>query len=417
MSAVRAYISQAKLRHNVGVLKAHCSPPAGVFAVVKANGYGLDAALVAQSVVDKVDGFAVVSIEEAEQVFPHAGGKTILALRPIHVDADTELIRLAAERQFHCAICCEEALRYVETVLAEGSTRLAIHVQIDTGMGRAGIRPENAAELIRAVQESRLVHLAGVFSHFATADTADLTFAQEQTETFRRFLSETGLDKRTDVIRHLCNSAGTFRVPPAHFDMVRPGMALYGYLCDEFHGQYDLQPVVRVEAPLTQVKAIPTGQTCGYGRTFRTRRDSVIGLVSMGYADGVQRRLSNKGCMRIGPHYVPIIGRVSMDQTIVDLTELPNTAAGMTVIVIDDRIDSRCNVQAIANTVGTICNEIVTSLGPRVQRVLTDLDEGQAPIHGMATSAPTTDIPTTGPEQHHIGIQQDPPHKGHVTPM
>jgi alanine racemase len=365
----------------VQALQAKFTGPTRLCAVVKANAYGLNAELIVSAIGDLCQAFAVVTIPEAEAISPLIPGKLLLAMRPAFGGMDPELLKLAAHRQITITISSLEGARYVQSVLAKLNLSLDCHLKIDTGMGRGGSAIDQAGAILAFLHEnSRFLRVTGVFSHFAQADASDTTFTNEQIATFRQFTSDHHLLDDPAVICHLANSLGTLRCPQAHFDMVRPGIVLYGYTCQGHHRQFPLKPAVRVEAPLIQVKKIPAGQTCGYARSFTAPCPMTIGLVPMGYADGVRRVLSNKGVMKIGQQVVPILGRISMDQTIIDLTQIPNPHEGMTVTVIDDQFDSPCNVQALATASQTVCHEILTGLGSRVKRVLVPVMDSHPPI-------------------------------------
>ena len=370
-TAVRAYVSGARLRHNVAAVKGHCADGVRFCAVVKADGYGHDASLVVGALAGdpNVDWFGVRTIGEGLLIHRWVKGKPIMVLGPIFSGIEPELVRLAQGYGFHCGVCSAAAVRYVDGVLGSAGTPLGVHLKVDTGMGRLGCAPGAAVEICGAIGASRNLKLAGIYTHLATADETDLTFAQEQLAVFDGVLAQNGLAKDATVIKHTCNSAGALRLPGGHFDMVRVGIALYGYLCEELHGQYDLRPVLRLEAPLVEVKQIRAGQSCGYGRTFIASADMTVGVLPVGYADGLQRCLSNRGSLRIAGQYVPIVGRVSMDNTIVDLTGVANPSEGDMVTVIDDDPASRCNAQGLADLAETIPYEMLTSIGPRVQRV------------------------------------------------
>ena len=370
-ATVRAYVSEARLRHNVAVVRGHCAAGVRFCAVVKADGYGHDAPLVAGGLADdpNVDCFGVRTIGEGLEIRPWTGGKPIMVLGPIFSGIEPELIRLAQAYGFHCGVCSGAAVRYVDGVLGSTGAPLGVHLKVDTGMGRLGCAPGAAVEMCEAIGASGNLRLAGIYTHLATADEIDLTFAQEQLAVFDNVLNETGLAEDATVLKHACNSAGALRLPGGHFDMVRVGIGLYGYLCGELHEQYDLRPALRLEAPLVEVKQIRAGQSCGYGRTFVASADMTAGVLPIGYADGFLRCLSNRASLRIAGQYVPVIGRVSMDNTIVDLTGVAKAREGDIVTVIDDDPGSSCNAQGLADLAETIPHEMLTSIGPRVQRV------------------------------------------------
>ena len=379
--AVTAYISEGNIRRNVATFRGAVADGVSVCAVVKAGAYGHGAGIVASAVAEEVDSLAVYTVEEAEEIHSCVGGKSILVFRPICGATAGEDIGLAAARGWHCTVCSVDGVRHIDSTLRRGSDkkerwvknppyRLKVHLKIDTGMGRSGCSVEEAGGLVGEIRGSAGLELVGVYTHFATADEEDLSFAREQLGRFKAVLAETGLAVDGTVIKHACNSAGALRLPEAHFDMIRPGIGLYGYICEELHGRFGLRPVMRVEAPLVLVKTVSAGWSCGYGRTFTAQRETMIGIVPVGYADGLPRALSNRAELRIGDKRAAIIGNVSMDQTIVDLSEVADPHEGMVVTVIDDDSGSFCNAQALATRAGTIPYEILTGVGARVRRVV-----------------------------------------------
>ncbi|MCK5270711.1 MAG: alanine racemase [Sedimentisphaerales bacterium] len=379
---LRAYISRDNLRHNAAVLKSRCEAGTKLCVEVKADAYGHHAKLVVPCLVDLADMFAVASIEEAEEIYPllqNFRDKPILVHRPLFAGMDVRQIELARTRGFHCTICSREGLRYAREGLRYAAEQLDgslpalnVHLQIDTGMGRLGCPDQDALMLLQLIEQDKNFCLRGVYTHFAAADEDDLSFTYEQLGLFQNFLADSGLDQHNDILKHTANTSATLRVPQAHFDMVRCGIGIYGYR-DFINGvaePVNLLPALRIEATLIQVKNLKAGHSCGYGRAFIAPRDMTIGIVSVGYNDGLLRSLSNRAVFRYGKLYLPIIGRVSMDLTIIDLSLVNNPAEGMKVIVIDDQPDSLCNAAALAKQADTIPNEILTSVGNRVKREL-----------------------------------------------
>ena len=374
LKTVHAYVSRSRLQHNADLLKSLIGPHTRLCAMVKANAYGLDARNVVAALASHVHAFAVASLEEAETIHPFANGHPILATCPLFAGIDPALVRLAQARSLHTTIVSPDALAYLQAALDPNAPPLHVHLKIDSGMGRLGCEPHDAPALLGALAHTPNLRLAGVYTHFATADEPDLDFAHEQLARFQSALQAAGFDQpRPTVTRHAANSSAALRLPAARLDMVRSGIALYGYLNhDDPADQPGFLPVVRVDAPVVQVRTLRQGQTCGYGRTFTAPCDLTVGIVPVGYADGLSRNLSNQAVMRHGPHLLPILGRISMDLTIIDLTNLPDPHEGMTVTVLDDQPDSPANAHAHARLSGTIPYEVLTSIGNRVKRVMTD---------------------------------------------
>ena len=376
---LRAYISRDNLRHNAAALKNRCGSGTNLCVEVKADAYGHRAKLVVPCLVDLADMFAVASIEEAEEIYPllrnlrDRQDKPILVHRPLFAGMDVRQIELAQARGFHCTVCSREGLRYATEQLDGSLPALNVHLQIDTGMGRLGCPDQDAIALLQLIEQDKKFCLKGAYTHFAAADEDDLSFTYEQLDLFQNFLTDSGLDRRSDILKHAANTSATLRVPQAHFDMVRCGIGIYGYrdFMKDDTEPVNLLPALRIEATLIQVKNLKAGHSCGYGRAFIAPRDMTIGIVSVGYNDGLLRSLSNRAVFRYGELYLPVIGRVSMDLTIIDLSLVSNPAEGMKIIVIDDQPDSLCNAAALARQADTIPNEILTSVGNRVKRELT----------------------------------------------
>ncbi len=362
--------SQALLK-NLANLKTLCKPNTKFCAVIKANGYGHGIREIAE-ILKKgpVDFFAVANVYEAAFIADITGQSKILILEPIHTAYSSQAVQLCAQKGFHCAIVDMEALRFVQDCLANSSDILNVHVKVETGMGRCGIEASQAAELIKKIRSFDKIRLAGVYTHFSTAAEKDLSFAQQQLEKFKEFLSEQSLIANNDVIIHAANSAAMLNMPEAHFDMVRCGIALFGWAEHRQTLNIKLVPAMKFEVPIVQLNCFAKGQTVGYGRTFTAQRDTIGAIVPVGYADNYWRLYSNSAVMKIGESYAKVIGRVSMDKTIIDVTDIPDAKIGQDVTVIDNDPESQCSVYKLAELADTICHEVLTSLPARALRVI-----------------------------------------------
>ncbi len=378
LKTVKARINADNLRHNAFRLKLLLGTSTRLCAVVKANAYGHDARLTVSNLGEEIaDCFMVSTIEEAEQIHHLTAGRKVLVTCPLYAGIDRELIRLAMARQFHCSICSSDALDYVSDVLrekydSENPARMRLHLKVDTGMSRLGCSVKESAFLAESVSESRYVKLAGIYSHMATADD-DVDFAHEQLRVYRNVLA--GTNEWTgyrSVIKHFSNTSGAIALPEARFDMVRCGIGLYGYtnLPAELESELDLKPALKIVAPLVHIKYLPAGRQIGYGCSYTTTRDTLIGVIPVGYADGFFRAYSNKAVLRCNGHDAPVIGKVSMDLTILDLTNVPNVTEGMEVTVIDDDKSSPCSAANLAKVADTVAYEVFIAIGNRVKREL-----------------------------------------------
>ncbi|OHB56448.1 MAG: alanine racemase [Planctomycetes bacterium GWF2_50_10] len=367
-----AHIYSDALIHNARTLSSHTGPKVKFCAVVKANAYGHGIAEVVNILKDgPVDFFAVASLYEAYYIAQMAIRQPVLVLEPLHPGQDKEQIILAARNSIHCTISSMEAAEYVQGVLANTPYILQLHVNIDSGMGRCGISPADGAKLLEKVNELKKLNLAGIYTHFATADEDDLSFAYEQLKTFNAFLDANSLKNRPNLIIHAANSAATIKMPQSHFNMVRCGVSLYGYFSrPQAHPQLKLRPAMRLEAPIVLIKPMPAGSPISYGRSFVAKRDTLVGLVPLGYADGYWRCFSNKAVMKVGEYVAPVIGRVCMDQALIDVTDVPGVHLGQKATILDNDHDSPCGAYALSQLAETIVYEIITCVHEHVDRVI-----------------------------------------------
>lgn len=367
----KIHIFSEALLNNLENLKNLCKPQTKFCAVIKANGYGHGIREIVEVLKKgQPDFFAVANVYEAAFIADIVGQLKILILEPIHTACSREAVYLCAQKGFHCTIVDGEALRFIQDCLQGTSDILNVHVKVETGMGRCGIEASQAAELIKRIRSFPNVRLAGVYTHFSTAAEKNLTFAEQQLEKFKKFLSKQSLIARKDVIIHAANSAAMLNMPESHFDMVRCGIALFGWAEHREALKINLQPAMKFEVPIVQLNRYKTGQTVGYGRTFTAWRDTIGAIVPVGYADNYWRLYSNCAVMKVGDNFAQVIGRVSMDKTIIDVTDIPDAKVGQFVTVIDNDPDSLCSVYRLAEMADTICHEVLTSVPSRALRVI-----------------------------------------------
>ena len=337
-----------------------------VMAVVKADAYGLGAVPIARALEGKCGFFGVSSIAEALEL-RKAGIRTpilILGRMPLsaYALAVREEIRITMFRY-------EDALALSAEAQKQGKTA-AIHFAVDTGMSRIGYQAtaEAADECAKIAALPGIVS-EGLFSHFACADCRDLTFAREQARLFAAFdqmLKDRGL---TIPLRHMDNSAGILNFG-AHYEMVRSGIVTYGmYPSNEVDpAALPLEPVMEWATRVAYIKTLPAGRTIGYGATYTTTRETVVATLPVGYADGYRRSLSGTGHVLIRGQKAPILGRVCMDQIMVDVTHIPDVALDDKVILIGRSGQETITADAMAAATGTINYEIVCGLSRRIPR-------------------------------------------------
>ncbi len=376
---VVAEINVNAIHHNLGLIRQVCKPGVRLCVALKANAYGHGVGVVAPALLEAgVEMGAVATIGEAIELRQVGWARPILCFGPTFA-ADSlaeraERIAAAVEYDLTPTVVDGYGLRDLEAEGIRQRRTIDYHVKVDTGMGRMGIAPDTALDLIERARELRHARLGGVYTHLATADEADLEFARHQLTWLGNLIERLAAIGIRAPLVHAANSSAVFMLPESHFDMVRPGLAVYGCRPSKhWPGNGELQPVLRVRSHLVLTKCVPTGHSVGYGRTFIARRPSVLGIVPIGYNDGYARSLSNRGIMGVaaggGPLVdAPVIGRVSMDQTVVDLTDLPSARVGDEVVAIDDRADRPNSVEAIAELLGTVPYEVTCLLGNRVRR-------------------------------------------------
>jgi alanine racemase len=321
-------------------------------AVVKAGGYGHGAVPVARAALAAgAWGLGVSTVEEAIEVRDLCPPTQILVLGGL---APEEMQAAAATG---CALTCYRADQMAALEQAADGP-VPVHLKIDTGMGRLGCTPADAPGLARTIAGSSRLRLAGTYTHFASADS-DPDFTRRQLELFKQTVAT--LDVQPGLL-HASNSAAVWRHPEAALDAVRVGISMYG--CDG----PGLRPALALRARIVHVKDIAAGQSVGYGATWRAGTAARIATVAIGYADGVHRSRSNQGELLVCGARVPLVGRVSMDSLTADVSTAPEARAGDIATLIGADGGERISAEEVAAWSVTVANEVLTSIGPRVER-------------------------------------------------
>ena len=365
-----ANISRLAVADNLRLLRSCLEPGTKLCAVVKGDCYGHGIELLLETITEQADWLAVVTGTEAIEIRELGYAGPLLMLFSVGAYGDDELAELIRRDVTLTAVNQVEADRLAKLARRLGQVA-QLHVMVDTGMTRSGILTGDAPELIDSIASRSELKLTGIYTHLATADESDKSFASEQIELFTSTVAQSG--KCDGILLHAANSAATIELPFAQLDMVRPGLSICGYQpADKVHNNLQLKPAMKLTAPLMQIKSVPVGTRCGYGLTYSFSRPSVIGLVPVGYADGYHRENSNRAVMQVGNKTAPVRGMVSMDQTIIDLTDIPEAAVGDEVTIISDNpSDANC-VNSLAELVGTVPQEITSRLGGRIRKQLVD---------------------------------------------
>jgi alanine racemase len=379
-SLLKAEIDLKAIAHNVKELRRITHPKARLMAVVKANGYGHGVIEVAQCALQNgASALGVARIEEGIQI-REAGIQTPILIFGYTV---AELAADLLEYDLIQSVYTAASARKLSRTAASMGKKIKAHLKVDTGMGRLGLLPQNlkpdnsAAINADALEETLAIagleglELEGMFTHFATADGADKSYAEKQLHLFMNYLKRLHQEGLNPPVRHAANSAALIDMPQSHLDMVRPGIAIYGlYPSDEVNKkQVSLKPAMALKARIIHLKKVPAGFNVSYGITHQTRKPTTIATVPVGYADGLSRLLSSRGQMLVHGQRVPIIGRVCMDLTLLDVGSIANVQMGDEVVIFGRQGNETLTVDEMASFLNTINYEIVSTITARVPRV------------------------------------------------
>ncbi|HHY59417.1 MAG TPA: alanine racemase [Clostridia bacterium] len=368
MRPVWVEVDLEAVAHNFHVVQKLTGAGTKVMAVVKANAYGHGAVEVARRLRQAGASYFGVATQQEALELREAGVEVpilILGFTPLE-DAEATVARGITQTVF--SLAQGEALSRAAVKLGRPA---AVHVKLDTGMGRLGVPPgEEAARLIEELAKLPGLVVEGVFSHLARADEEDKGPALAQIRRFREFLETLQRKGFVVPLRHLANSAAVMELPESHLNLVRPGIMLYGlYPSPERRPEgISLRPALSWKARIVQLKTVPPGTAISYGGSYVTERETLVATLPLGYADGLRRALSNRGEVIVRGRKVPIIGRVCMDQTMVDVTGIPGVAVGDVVTVIGREGDAEISAADMAGLLDTISYEVVVGIGPRVGR-------------------------------------------------
>ena len=371
MEYLRCYapVSLQAIGHNIGEVRKRLAPGVKLMAVIKADAYGHGACRVGKYLESQVDYFAVATLEEALELRESGITRPILILSYISPSQYPELV----EHNITQTIDSPEQADALEAAAARAGVRAKIHIAVDTGMTRIGfqVTEEEADRVARIAQLSHL-EMEGIFTHFSCADQEDKTYCGMQLEKFERMCRYLEERKVKIPIRHICNSAGIMEFDGYRFDMVRSGIVTYGlYPSEEVQkDRLNLIPAMEWKAHVIHVKDVEAGVSVGYGATYTTSRPVTrIATVSVGYADGYPRALSGKSSLLIHGKRAPILGRVCMDQMMVDVTEIPDVKVEDVVTLVGRDGNASISMEEIADPAMRFNYEMICSVGKRVPRI------------------------------------------------
>lgn len=366
-------IDLAAIAYNVQQIKTLLSPQTTLMAVVKADAYGHGAVSVAKTVTQAGAGaFAVATTPEGIELREARIKQPILVLGAAYTPDEVKAI---SHWQLQPTLCTpQQALLFSET-LGKLNQTLEVHLNIDTGMSRLGTSWQQAVEFVQLVQRLPNLKIAGIYSHFATADSPDQTIMRQQHQRFQKVMTQLAINpqKRLSQTRpclHISNSAAALTDPALHYDMVRVGLAIYGlYPAPHLCSTINLKPVMQVKAKVTQIKTIEAGTGVSYGYQYIAEKETRIAVVGIGYADGVPRNLSNKMKVLVRGEFLPQIGAITMDQLMIDVTSMPDLQVGEVVTLLGQEGENTISAEDWAADLGTISWEILCGFKHRLPRI------------------------------------------------
>ncbi|WP_102399085.1 alanine racemase [Haloimpatiens massiliensis] len=365
---VWAEIHLDKLASNMREIR-RVSKSKDIIAVVKADAYGHGALDVAPVFLENgANRLAVAVISEAVELRRGGIECPIMILGFTPPNLIDNLLRYDIEQTVYSYDFAEEISK-----MAVKSNKVAkIHIALDTGMGRIGFLPdENSVNQVYKISKLPNIIIEGIFSHFSAADEKDKEYTYKQLKHFNWFYNKLKDNGVNINIRHIANSAAIIDLPETHFEAVRPGIIQYGYYPSEevSKDKINIKPAMQLKTNVVHIKKIPAGEYIGYGRKFKTTRDTIIATLPVGYADGYTRLLFGKGKVIINNKFAPVVGRICMDQCMIDITDIKNVKVGTDVILIGETEEIKFNAEDAAAILGTISYEVVCMISKRVPRV------------------------------------------------
>ncbi len=379
-SIIWAEIDLKAIAHNVRELKRILRPEARLMAVVKANAYGHGIIEVArQALRHGAEALGVARVSEGVQLRKAGLDAPVLVFSYTPPDMAKKLVEFDLTQTVY-------SCQYAEALsVAAGTTgkKIKVHIKVDTGMGRLGLLPDRFRsfapdqDIINAVSEVETIaglqhlELEGIFTHFATADSQDRSYAKYQFEIFMELLNQLHHAGLEIPVKHAANSAAIINMPETHLDMVRAGISIYGlFASDEMDKSLiELKPAMELKARIIHLKKVPAGFKISYGITYETKKPTTLATVPVGYADGFNRLLSSCGHMLVCGQRSPVVGRVCMDMTVLDVGNIQDVLLEDEVVIFGKQGDESITVDEIASTLKTINYEIVSTITDRVPRI------------------------------------------------
>lgn len=365
---VHADVNLDAIYHNIEETRKVVKPDTKIMAIIKADGYGHGAIPIAKILEPIIDAYGIAIIEEGIELRECGITKPLLILGVTPLPLYSKLI----EYDIMPTIFSYESAEILSEEAKKQNKKAKIHIAVDTGMSRIGFQiNQESVEIIKRINQLEWVEIDGCFTHFATADESDKSFTLEQLKRFQNFVAQLEQEGIQIPTKHVSNSAGIIEFPDAQFDMVRSGISTYGlYPSEEVNkAVLPLQPAMEIKSYITYVKTLEAGVGISYGQTFVTKEKTKVATIPVGYADGYPRALSNQGYVLIHGQKAAILGRICMDQFMVDVTNIPGVCEGDIVTLVGIDKDASITVEELAAMSHSFNYEFVCDIGKRVPRV------------------------------------------------
>lgn len=355
------------IAHNIRAVQDKVGKETKIIAVVKADAYGHGAVEASRTLLKNgAELLGVATPEEGAELRQSGINVPILILGSLLPEQLNSVVEFSLTPTI-CDLSIAKELSHHAQKLHE---KLKIHVKVDTGMRRFGVWHKDAVNLLKEVKRLNNLEIEGIYTHLATADETDKGFAYEQIGLFKIILEQLYAQNIHIPFKHVANSGAILDIPASYFNMVRPGLILYGlYPSNEVSRSVNLQPAMSFKTKVTYIKDVQTDATIGYGRTYKTAKPSRIATLPVGYAHGYSRSFSNHGEVIINGYRAPVIGRVCMDQCVIDVSSVPNVFIGNEVVLYGKQQAEEIPIEKAAGLIGTIPYEILCTIGRRVPRI------------------------------------------------
>jgi len=375
--ATVAEIHLPNLRHNVQALRTLLKPDVQLMAVVKADAYGHGALPCTRAVLDAgADTLGVGIVAEGIELREQGIQAPIQVLVGIFPDEVDDLIQHNLTTTLHSRSLAETLSQRAGLLGKE----VGVHIKVDTGMGRLGVAPDQLPGLVEFIAGLKNIRIESIFTHFSSADNEDPAFTQNQIERFQSALDQLTKAKFNIPLAHCANSAALLQFPESQYDLVRPGICLYGALpapglatviesLTAKNKKFSLRPVMQWKTRILTINSLPKGSPVSYGKKFVTQRDSRIATLPVGYADGLERLLTHRMQVLVRGHKVPQVGTICMDMCMMDVTDIAEAQEGDEVVLFGQQGKESITVDAMAAQAGTISYEILCGVGKRVPRI------------------------------------------------